>query len=84
MIGIVTKSTGSWYTVYTESRDKIECRLKGKFRLKGIKSTNPVAVGDQVTYEYEEGKKTGVINNISEIVGGDGKMFLEKKDRANG
>ena len=66
MKGIVTKSTGSWYTVYTENRDKIECRLKGKFRLKGIKSTNPVAVGDQVTYEYEEGKKTGVINEISD------------------
>ena len=66
MKGIVTKSTGSWYTVFTENREIIECRLKGKFRIKGIKSTNPVAVGDQVTYEYEKGKKTGVINDISD------------------
>ncbi|PHS53546.1 MAG: ribosome small subunit-dependent GTPase A [Lutibacter sp.] len=64
MIGIVTKSTGSWYTVYLENRDKIECRLKGKFRIKGIKSTNPVAVGDHVNFEYEAGKETGVINEI--------------------
>ena len=66
MKGIVTKSTGSWYTVYTEKGNRIDCRLKGKFRIKGIKSTNPVAVGDEVTYEYEEGKKTGVINEISD------------------
>jgi len=66
MKGIVTKSTGSWYTVYTENGNRIDCRLKGKFRIKGIKSTNPVAVGDEVTYEYEEGKKTGVINEISD------------------
>lgn len=64
MIGIVTKSTGSWYTVYLNNGDKIECRLKGKFRIKGIKSTNPVAVGDHVNFEFEEGKDTGVINNI--------------------
>lgn len=64
MKGIVTKSTGSWYTVYTETGDKIECRLKGKFRLKGIKSTNPVTVGDAVSFEYEEDKITGVINTI--------------------
>ncbi|PHQ56431.1 MAG: ribosome small subunit-dependent GTPase A [Lutibacter sp.] len=64
MIGIVTKSTGSWYTVYLENGDKIDCRLKGKFRIKGIKSTNPVAVGDHVNFEYEAGKETGVINEI--------------------
>ena len=64
MKGIVTKSTGSWYTVNTNNGEKIECRLKGKFRLKGIKSTNPVTVGDNVNFEYEEGKETGVINEI--------------------
>ena len=64
MRGVVTKSTGSWYTVYTENSEKIDCRLKGKFRIKGIKSTNPVAVGDHVNFEYEEGKETGVINEI--------------------
>ena len=66
MIGIVTKSTGSWYTIYTKDGKKVDCRLKGKFRIKGIKSTNPVAVGDQVNFEYEEGKETGVINQIFE------------------
>jgi len=64
--GIVTKSTGSWYTVYLNNGDRIDCRLKGKFRIKGIKSTNPVAVGDHVNFEYEGGKETGVINEILE------------------
>jgi len=62
--GIVTKSTGSWYTIYDENGDRLDCRLKGKFRIKGIKSTNPVAVGDHVNFEYEDGKETGVINEI--------------------
>lgn len=66
MKGVVTKSTGSWYTVFDENGDTIDCRLKGKFRIKGIKSTNPVAVGDYVIFEFEEGKETGVINNILE------------------
>ncbi|MFD0762786.1 ribosome small subunit-dependent GTPase A [Lutibacter aestuarii] len=64
MNGIVTKSTGSWYTVFTDGGSIIDCRLKGKFRIKGIKSTNPVAVGDHVNFEFEEGKETGVINEI--------------------
>jgi ribosome biogenesis GTPase len=62
--GIVTKSTGSWYTVYYDNGSRLDCRLKGKFRIKGIKSTNPVAVGDAVNFEYEDGKETGVINKI--------------------
>lgn len=66
MKGIVTKSTGSWYTVYMQNGDRVDCRLKGKFRIKGIKSTNPVAVGDHVIFEFEQGKKTGVINEISD------------------
>ena len=66
MKGVVTKSTGSWYTVYAENEQVVECRLKGKFRIKGIKSTNPVAVGDYVKFEFEEGKDTGVINEIEE------------------
>ena len=64
MEGIVTKSTGSWYTVCTKTGEKIECRLKGKFRIKGIKSTNPVTVGDHVKFEFEDSKNTGVINKI--------------------
>ena len=66
MRGIVTKSTGSWYTVYYNNGERLDCRLKGKFRIKGIKSTNPVAVGDSVNFEYEDGKETGVINTILE------------------
>jgi len=63
MKGVVTKSTGSWYTVSSE-KGIVDCRLKGKFRIKGIKSTNPVAVGDFVNFEFEKGKQTGVINEI--------------------
>jgi ribosome biogenesis GTPase len=47
--GLVVKNTGSWYTVRTDDGQLIECKVKGKFRLKGIRSTNPVAVGDRVT-----------------------------------
>lgn len=46
--GIVTKSTGSWYTVKTDDGLSIDCKVKGRFRLRGIRSTNPVAVGDRV------------------------------------
>lgn len=48
MRGLVIKNTGSWYTVRTESNELIECKIKGNFRLKGSRSTNPVAVGDYV------------------------------------
>lgn len=68
MTGIVYKSTGSWYTVKSEKGDFIECRMKGKFRMKGIKSTNPIAVGDIVDYELEETSDavTGTIHKIHE------------------
>ena len=68
MTGIVYKSTGSWYTVKSSEGDFIECRIKGKFRMKGIKSTNPIAVGDYVDYELDESsdKVTGTIHNIHE------------------
>ncbi len=49
MHGIVIKNTGSWYTVKTDEGRVIDCKIKGNFRLKGIRSTNPVAVGDLVT-----------------------------------
>ena len=49
MKGLVIKNTGSWYTVKTDGEGKvIDCKIKGNFRLKGIRSTNPVAVGDRV------------------------------------
>ena len=68
MTGIVYKSTGSWYTVKSEQGDFMECRIKGKFRMKGIKSTNPIAVGDVVDYDLEETSDvvTGTITNIHE------------------
>jgi len=46
--GLVIKNTGSWYTVKTDDGSTIESKIKGNFRLKGIRSTNPVAVGDHV------------------------------------
>ena len=66
MTGLVYKSTGSWYTVKSQQDDFIECRIKGKFRMKGIKSTNPIAVGDVVEYELDESSDTvtGTINTI--------------------
>lgn len=62
----MTKSTGSWYAVITEDRRIYECRIRGNFRLKGIKSTNPVAVGDRVSFEIEPGKETAVITEVEE------------------
>lgn len=48
MRGLVIKNTGSWYLVKTDEGNCVECKIKGNFRLKGIRSTNPVAVGDYV------------------------------------
>ena len=68
--GIVIKSTGSWYTVKTEDGDLIESRIKGNLRLKGIRSTNPIAVGDYVELteskedSNEEGQTVGFISKI--------------------
>ncbi|MVX36019.1 ribosome small subunit-dependent GTPase A [Myroides sp. LoEW2-1] len=66
MKGIVYKSTGSWYSVKSEDGEFYDCRIKGKFRIKGIKSTNPIAVGDHVQFELETTNDvtTGVIDII--------------------
>ncbi len=68
MTGIVYKSTGSWYFVKSESGLFYRCRIKGKFRLKGIKSTNPIAVGDEVEFDIETkgDEEVGVIKLIHE------------------
>ncbi len=68
MVGTVYKSTGSWYTVKAIEGDFYKCRIKGKFRLKDIKSTNPVAVGDIVDFEIEKiGDETiGIIFHIED------------------
>jgi ribosome small subunit-dependent GTPase A len=66
MKGIVYKSTGSWYVVKGENNQFYECRIKGKFRIKGIKNTNPLAVGDNVIFEIENksGNEQGVVTEI--------------------
>jgi len=64
MDGIVVKSTGSWYEVMKPSGEIINCRLKGKFRLQGLKHTNPVTVGDKINYEMEPNSENGVIFSI--------------------
>jgi ribosome biogenesis GTPase len=68
MTGIVYKSTGSWYFVKSEEGDLYQCRIKGKFRIKGIKSTNPIAVGDSVEFDIETigDEEIGVIKLIHE------------------
>jgi len=63
MTGVVTKSTGSWYVVRT-TNNSYTCRIRGKFRLKGIKSTNPVTVGDIVDFDLEENSENGIITAI--------------------
>lgn len=62
MTGTVVRSTGSWYAVRMEDGSILDCRIKGKFRIQGIRSTNPVAVGDVVEVEPEE--ERGVIVDI--------------------
>jgi ribosome biogenesis GTPase len=52
--GIVYRSTGSWYLVKDPNGDYFNCRIKGKFRSKGIKSTNPIAVGDEVDFNITD------------------------------
>ncbi|UKJ07273.1 ribosome small subunit-dependent GTPase A [Solitalea lacus] len=66
MKGKVIKSTGSWYSVLGNDGQNYDCRIKGKFRIKGIKSTNPVAVGDMVDFEMEPGEPTAVITHLHE------------------
>ncbi len=68
MRGIVYKSTGTWYTVKSDEGTFFDCRIKGKFRIQGIKSTNPVAVGDVVLFDIEQiGDETvGIITEIED------------------
>lgn len=65
MIGLVIRSTGSWYDVRLKNNQILKCRIRGKFRLKGLKLTNPVAVGDKVEIALEnEEEDVGVITKI--------------------
>ena len=63
MHGLVIKNTGSWYTVRTDEGQLIDCKVKGNFRLKGIRSTNPVAVGDRVTLVANQEVPTHIPNS---------------------
>ena len=65
MNGLVIKNTGSWYQVKTDDGQFIECKIKGNFRLKGIRSTNPIAVGDRVKIEINK-EGTAFIYEIEE------------------
>lgn len=81
--GLVIKNTGSWYTVKTDDGQVVDCKVKGNFRLKGIRSTNPVAVGDRVSVANEikrresEGAKERGNDNSS------GLWITEIEDRKN-
>jgi ribosome biogenesis GTPase len=66
MRGLVTKSTGSWYTVLTDEGREVDCRIKGIFRMKGIVTTNPIAVGDVVDFDMEPEQETGVITALQQ------------------
>lgn len=63
MEGLVIKSTGSWYDVKTSDEEIIKCRIRGKLKIKGIKVTNPVAVGDRVAFDFES-DGNGIIHTI--------------------
>ena len=65
MHGLVIKNTGSWYTVQTDDGRSVECKIKGSFRLKGIRSTNPVVIGDNVKID-ENNEGTAFITDIDE------------------
>ena len=62
--GIVIQSTGSWYVVRNPHGELISCRIKGKFKIAGIKSTNPIAVGDNVSFVRMKDEDTAVIDTI--------------------
>ncbi len=64
--GLVIKSTGSRYIVLGDDGSKVECTIKGTFRIKDVETTNPVAVGDRVRYIENQSKETGVITAIEE------------------
>ena len=66
MTGLIIRNTGSWYTVRTDSGQLFECKVKGNFRLKGIRSTNPVAVGDRVTIALQPDGVTALIQGVED------------------
>jgi ribosome biogenesis GTPase / thiamine phosphate phosphatase len=65
MKGLVVKNTGSWYHVETDAKKIVECKIKGNFRLKGIRTTNPIAVGDKVEFDLNA-EGYGMISKIED------------------
>ncbi len=63
--GLVIKTTGSWYYVKSEREEVIPCKIRGTFRIKGIRATNPVAVGDNVEFKRISDQDGGVIEKIA-------------------
>ena len=66
MRGLIVRNTGSWYTVKTDDGQLFDCKVKGIFRLKGIRSTNPVAVGDVVSIMPSPDGQTALIDDIED------------------
>lgn len=66
MTGLIIKNTGSWYVVRTDDGQLFDCKVKGNFRLKGIRSTNPVAVGDRVSISVQPDGVTALIESIED------------------
>lgn len=64
MKGLVLKSTGSWYQVKGEDGRIYPCKIKGLFKIKGLVTTNPVAVGDIVEFKEEPGNETPIIHTV--------------------
>jgi ribosome biogenesis GTPase len=64
LTGTVVQSTGSWYSVLGPDGKLSQCKLKGKFKMKGIRTTNPIAVGDIVEYHLLRDEDTGLITDI--------------------
>jgi len=62
--GIVIKSTGSRYRVLYGDGNVVDCTIKGKFRVRELKNTNPLAVGDRVMFEFEPGRGSGIISEL--------------------
>jgi ribosome biogenesis GTPase len=62
--GIVIKTTGSWITVRQANGQRSECKLKGQFRIKGLRSTNPIAIGDKVDFDFIANEDIGLITKI--------------------
>lgn len=80
MKGTITRSTGSWYDILGEDTTVYKGRLRGKFKLKDLKVTNPIAVGDEVIFETEKGEE---VVNITEILPRENYMIRKSAHKTN-